>query len=207
MQRFLFNGSLLFIFLLPIIIHYENIFSPFEFPKFCFSIFAVTALFLVYLSSILRNPFIEFKVSRPFLILSLLLVSCLLSYFVSVNPYLSFWGDSQLPADSVIATVVFFIFSFILLQIIDSSQRMKALKLTLIAVAAVQVTACLIEIFNLGIPWWALHLAVFGTQGQTVGGASLLGALSPFLCISFFNQKNKPLENFLFGLLLFFLNF
>jgi O-antigen ligase len=134
-------------------------------------------------------------------------VSAVLSYFVSVNSYLSFWGDSQLPADSLLATILFFLFAFLVLQTFTSERRFKILTHVFTAIIIAQVLCCLAEIYNLNLSWWVLHLAVFGTQGQTVACASLIRCLTPFLVVSFFNSTNNNLKNIFYGLLLFSVNF
>jgi len=204
MQRYLVGGIYGFLFLLPLINFTANGSSPWEFPKLCFSVAAITLLFSAFIFWKLRSSFLEFRFNKVLLLSSLFTFSSLISYFLSANSYLSFWGDKLLPSDSMVTILAAFLLSVLILQLEFNRKNFYFLFLGILMLQ----TACgLIQIFDVNLPWWGFHYAVFGTQGQPVAYATLLGCLTPFACPYFFRKNNRPAETIASGALLFFTNF
>lgn len=207
MQRYLVGGIYGFLFLLPLINFTGNGSSPWEFPKLCFSVAAITLLFSAFIFWKLRSSVLEFRYNKVLLLISLFTFSSLVSYFLAANTFLSFWGDKLLPSDSMVTILAGLLLSVLLLQIDFKENNTRPIYFLFGGMLTLQLVCGLIQIFDLNLPWWGFHYSVFGTQGQPVAYATLLGCLAPFACTYFFRNANRAAEIFLSGALLFFTNF
>lgn len=190
MASILYYPLLFFVFTTPLIFCILNIRSPFELPKLTYSVIFIMGLVILYSLEQVRNKFVEFKYNTVLKIFSLYALANTISYFLSVNRHISFWGDFHLPSDSYLITLVFFILAVITLQVFDTPQKAKSLLQVIVAAILVQVIYGFFQVVGVDPLPWEDKKYVFGTQGLTVSYAALIGCLTPFILSRiFYSQK------------------
>lgn len=190
MERLLYYSGLVLLVTMPFLFNQINAESPFEFFRLTVLSFAVQFLAAAYCVRMLfkQSPLLWNKT----LLLSLAVVLAnSLSYFTSVNPYLSFWGDNKLPADSLRSVLVFFIFVFIFLQLISERGDLKKIGYGLALSATLLIAHGLLQKFGFDTSWIGRAKMIYSTLGGSVSYSSTLGALTPFLLYIILSVKNK----------------
>ncbi|MBY0452020.1 MAG: O-antigen ligase family protein, partial [Bdellovibrionaceae bacterium] len=129
-----------------------------------------------------------------------------LSYFYSNNPYGSFWGNYNIPTDSVLSFIIYFLYAFILTQVFTDPEKINQLTYTLVGSALGLSIYGIIQHFGYDpMDWWGysqMHLNAYATIGQAVGFATIVGCLLPLTVILFFVQQ-KTLRSVVTGAVLF----
>ncbi|MBY0452643.1 MAG: O-antigen ligase family protein, partial [Bdellovibrionaceae bacterium] len=162
--------------------------SPAELPKQIHVTTAVLALFIFWAITTARQKITTLKWSHSLTLLGLWLGANTISYFFSISQYISFWGDKNLPSDSLQTIIIFFILSFIFLQIFDESKDYKRFSTVILLTLAGQIIVGLVQHYNLYEHWYAFGV-VFGTMGITVGLASVLASFFPVLLNCIFRSE------------------
>ncbi|MGZ3691234.1 MAG: O-antigen ligase family protein, partial [Pseudobdellovibrio sp.] len=201
MSLSLFNPILFFIFSLPLFFYLYNIRSPFELPKLTYSIVYVLILLVFHCLEQVKKKQLQIKYNNYFKLYTFFILANIVSYFFSTNPYISFWGDSHLPADSLISTLIFYIFSFLILQYADDETKINKIMKVFIITAFIQVIYGVVQRLKLDPMPWAEAQTVFGTQGLTVSYACLIGCLNPFVISQIYRSKKHVESFFLFFLI------
>lgn len=157
----------------------DNSESPFELFKLSFAGFYMFSLLIAYLINSIRDAHSTIRWNHTLSFLTLIVFSNLLSYSNSVNPYLSFWGDQLLPSDSLISILVFYVFSFLLVQFFDDIKSLSFLITSLLLSLLVTSLHGVLQSQGMDPTWSSFHGLVYGTVGNSTGYARLLGALAP----------------------------
>lgn len=193
---------LLFCFLLPLVFNLQNVDSPFEFFKFLFSGVYICILGIVVAVVLLRNQYIQLKVSRSFIILLAIIAVNLLSYLFSVNPYLSLWGDNLLPSDSFASVLLFVLAAFIYEQLFEGAYKVRV-AYALMAALALQVVYGSLQTVGMDFFTWNYAKPVFGTFGSTVSFSTFLGCLIPLAIVFYFSSSQWLIKALLLTLVAF----
>ena len=191
MQKQLYALFLVLLFALPLVVYKTNAESPFELPRLAFTTFVTFLIFFIYILKSAQNQIIKIRYSLPLLFLTGTLISTLISYSISVNPYLSMWGNKLLPSDSVWSVLVIYSLSFIVLQSIDKLADYHKMLYVLVAILSLQIAMGLVQVFRLDPFWWANSKMIFGTIGMTIAYATLIAFINPTLLYLYFYIKKR----------------
>jgi O-antigen ligase len=203
---FLKFAALGFILILPFLFNIANAISPFELFKISAATFYLIPAFFWLLLRLFEKDKILFRWNTGLVLTAFVVLSNLLSYAVSINPYLSFWGDNQLPSESLRSVLLFFTYCILVSQIAKDEVDIKIFMKALYAVATISILYGLVQICNLDPAWFSVYRTVIGTIGNTGAFASFLGALSPVMLAVFFTS-NKRFVRYVTVVLVILLNF
>ncbi len=173
----------------PFVLQKSHTLSPAELAKQINVSLLVLALFGVWIIAAAKRKITVLRWSRGLSLLALLLGSTTLSYCFSISSYISFWGDKNLPSDSLQTIIIFFILSFVFVQIFEDAKDYKRFSIVLFLTLAGQIVVGFSERYNLYEHWYSIGV-VFGTIGVTVGFANLIAAIFPILLNCIFRAKN-----------------
>ena len=187
------NLLFFYLFFLPFVFYTGNAISPFEVPRLAFSACIAVLGSLFFILENVRLKKISFIWNRALTLISVIVIANLLSYCFSINPTISFWGDSFLPADSVLTVILFFTLSFLFLQVTESYKDMQMINDLVCSGATVLAFYGVIQHFDLDfVLWWRGAIAggkPIGTLGQHVNFATYLGAFLPLFMFNFFSAS------------------
>ena len=193
--------SLLILLLItPVIYFTGNAESPFEIIRAEILSVISCLMFFQWMSRNYKQSDFIIRISKPGLLIHGLTISMFISFLLSINPYLSFWGTKALPSDSLRVALYVSIFVFVLDQINLQIKELRLILGSLNLVLFVQVVVGLLQIFGLDPNSW-FHKEVFGTSGNTIKYATLLGILIINAVYFFLTTENKYYRAFT-GLLL-----
>jgi hypothetical protein len=199
--NFLRLALLGFFLLLPFLFNSVNFESPFELFKLSAATFYLIPVFILFIFVLLEKDKVFIRWNLGLSLASLIVISNLLSYAVSVNPYLSFWGDNLLPSESLRSVVLFFSFAVMVSQTVVNADSLKTYIKVLYAVVTISVLHGILQIFGYDPTWISVYKAVCGTLGNTSAYASLLGSLAPILMAVIFTSDKKFAKYFTIFLL------
>lgn len=186
-------------FLVPFIIERAHRLSPAELPKELDSVFLIVPLFLLFLFFWLRKSQIVLKWSPGLWLVGLVLMCNLVSYIFTSAPHLSFWGDRNLPSDSVLTVIVFTLLAMVFHHLIDPDKDYRLFATTALSVLAGQIIIGLVQKYDLYSHWY-ITSAVFGTFGVTIAYANFIGACMVFVYQFLYRCKNTWILIALYGL-------
>lgn len=203
MQNLNFKLFFALLAILPFIYCTLNAESPYDLIRLLTATFISFAMLLTYWSTSLKQNTLKIQYNTPFLLLTGTLISTVISYFLSINPFLSMWGSKLLPSDSLWSVIVIFIISFVFLQSLKSAEQLKKLGLLLVFILLAQVVFGYAQLYNFDPFWWAKKKLIFGTFGLTIAYATIVGCTTPFAIYYFFNSEKKYQQILLWLLILF----
>jgi O-antigen ligase len=204
-MKILFQSSkyilLLTLLITPFLVCGYNEQSPFEMIKMVVACIATLIAAVLFLLSHLRSGEITIKWNKGILFLFPVLFATALSYFFSNSRFDSWWGNVNIPSDSLLTTIVYFIFCFLVSQMVLDEDDVKKFNSVLVAAAVLLAGYGVVQHFG-GDPvdWWGYrqwNLNAYGTIGQAVGFASILGTLLPLAVTAYFAAKKKGLRKLL----------
>lgn len=168
--------------------------SPFELIKLMNLCFGALAGMAVWTGvSFFRKEEIVFKWNYVLWMHLAILGATVLSYFYSNSPYPSFWGNYNIPTDSVLSFIIYFLYAFILTQVFTDAKKIKQLTYTLMGSALALSIYGIVQHFGYDpVDWWGysqMHLNAYATIGQAVGFASIVGCLLPLMAVIFLVQQ------------------
>jgi O-antigen ligase len=176
---------------LPLIVFKYNAESPYDLIRLFIATVVSFILLLIYFFSNLNEDRIKIKFSIPLALLTGTLISTLISYFLSINPFVSMWGIKLLPTDSLWSVIVTYTLAFLVYQALSTIEDVKNILKILILVLFIQVCFGFAQVYNLDPFWWAASKQIYGTFGLTIGFATVVGCLLTILTYFFFRAKNK----------------
>jgi O-antigen ligase/tetratricopeptide (TPR) repeat protein len=180
--------AFLIVLVTPFILQRAHTLSPAELPKQIHVTSAVLVLFILWVFAMARKKVTTLKWSHSLTLLGIWLGANTISYIFSISKYVSFWGDKNLPSDSLQTIIVFFILSFIFLQIFDESKDYKRFAAVVFLTMAGQIIVGLVQHYYLYTHWYAFGV-VFGTMGVTVALANVFAAFFPVLLNCIFRSE------------------
>lgn len=176
---------------LPLIVFKYNAESPYDLIRLFITTVVSFILLLIYFFSYLKEDRIKIKFSLPLALLTGTLLSTFISYFLSINPFVSMWGIKLLPTDSLWSVVVTYTLVFLVYQALNTTEDVKNILKVLILVLFIQVCFGFAQVYELDPFWWAASKQIYGTFGLTIGFATIVGCLLTVLTYFFFSAKNK----------------
>jgi O-antigen ligase len=183
--RYLFFA---FCLLLPLVFNTQNLDSQFEFAKYIFSGIFISLFSAVFFVRLVKKSPEEIVVSKLFAVLAGIVAVNFISYLVSVNPHLSFWGDSLLPSDSMSSVLLFTLLALFFEQEVKNSRVVGKI---LIATLFVEVSYGLLQLSGYDFYRWGYSNPLFGTFGSTVAYSTYAGALLPMGIFYYFNSSKR----------------
>lgn len=181
--------AFLIVLITPFVLQKAHTMSPAELAKQINVSLLILGLFVAWVIATTRQKTTVIKWSKPLTLLALWLGANTLSYFFSISQYISFWGDKNLPSDSLQTIIIFFILAFILTQLFNGEKDYKRLAVVIFLTLAGQVLIGFIQRYNLYEHWYSIG-QVFGTMGITVAFANIIAAFFPVLLNSIFRTEN-----------------
>lgn len=176
---------------LPLIVFKYNAESPYDLIRLFIITFVSFILLLIYFFSHLKEDRIKIKFSLPLALLTGTLLSTVVSYFLSINPFVSMWGIKLLPTDSLWSVIATYTLAFLVYQALGTIEDIKKIFKVLILVLFIQVCFGFAQVYELDPFWWAASKQIYGTFGLTIGFATIVGCLLTILTYFFFSAKNK----------------
>jgi hypothetical protein len=176
---------------LPLIVFKYNAESPYDLIRLLITTIVSFILLLIYFFSHLKEDRIKIKFSLPLALLTGTLLSTVISYFLSINPFVSMWGIKLLPTDSLWSVIATYTLVFLVYQALNTIQDIKNILNVLIILLFIQVCFGFAQIYELDPFWWATSKQIYGTFGLTIGFATIVGCLLTILTYFFFSAKNK----------------
>ncbi len=172
--------------------------SPFELIKLvtiCIGTLLAGVLLLV---SKVKDEEVSFRWNKGLTFLSPVLLMTALSFWFSNNRFDSFWGNVNIPSDGLVLTMISFLLCFLVTQVVTDLNDLKKFRFVLITASFLLASYGIVQHFG-GDPvdWWGyrlMHLNAYGTIGQAVGFASILGTLLPLSITSYLTVKDKGLR-------------
>ncbi len=175
--------------------------SPFEMIKMVVASILTLIAGVLFLLSHINSVQIKFKWNHTLSFLFVILSVTFLSFLFSNNQFNSFWGNNNIPSDSLLTTMMYFLFCFIATQVIEKESDLKKFNLVLIASAFLLAVYGVIQHFGYDpVDWWGyrqMHLNAYGTIGQSVGFASILGTLLPLAIVYYLGAENINIKRLL----------
>ncbi len=200
MNRFLKFYAYFIVLVIPLILQKSHANSPGEFAKLMNGTYLILGFFVCWLfDQYKKTEPLQLKWSPVMSLLSGILASVLISYTFSISYFVSFWGDKNLPADSVLSVIIFYIFSFICLQLFESKKDLERFTQIAVVTTVIQVLFGIMQRYDLYQTWFTSHV-VYGTIGTTVGLSTFIGSLMPFLLMLIFNANKNRAVIFYLGL-------
>lgn len=196
---------LLNLLIIPFLVCGYNEQAPFELIKL-----VVTAMLTILAACLFLISFIkkgEIKISWNFslIFLGLIFLTTLISYFYSNNQFNSFWGNNNIPSDSLLTMIVYYLFSILLIQTIKNKEDLNKVNYALILSSFLLAGYGVVQHFGYDpVDWWGysrMHLNAYGTIGQAVAFATILGTIFPLILMLYLNQKDNFLKNTLLVIL------
>jgi O-antigen ligase/tetratricopeptide (TPR) repeat protein len=196
--------SLIFLLVLtPVIIHTGNAESPFQLVRAqLLSVFSFI-LFVQWLGINFKKSIYSLRFSNVGILIHGLTLAMTVSTFMSLNPFVSFWGTKALPADSLRIALYISIIVFVIDQIDLKFNEIKLIFNALNIVLLIQIGFALAQVLDIDPVWWAHKGEIFGITGNTISFSELMGILL-INAIFFFLTSNKKIYQISIGLLLFF---
>jgi O-antigen ligase len=201
--KILFQSSkyilLLTLLITPFLVCGYNEQSPFEMIKMVTACIFTLVAGVFYLMSKVREKELTFNWNHGLSFLFPILFATTLSYYFSNNRYDSFWGNVNIPSDSLLTTAVYYVFCFLVSQFAIDVENVKKFNNVLLTAVFVLAGYGIVQHFG-GDPvdWWGYrqwNLNAYGTIGQAVGFASILGALMPLAITGYFSAGTKTKRN------------
>jgi O-antigen ligase len=195
MMKNLLAGSLvLSLLIVPFLTSALNEQSPFEFIK----LFVLSNLTLVVFATVLvdmvRKPKIELRWNTGLSLVSVILAANTVSFLFSNNPVNSFWADINVPTDSLLTIIVFFLFSFCCVQLFLSEKYIQVFSVALIVMATAMGAYGIVQHFGLDpVDWWGYsHMATnaYATIGQAVGFGMIVGSVVPLTVMTYLARSS-----------------
>ena len=138
---------------------------------------------------------IKIKVNKAFIFLSAILLATTVSYFLARTKYDAFWGNNNIPSDGLLSVIICFLFALLLAQYMDELKNRKILEIVFVSAMTVLGAYGVIQHFGWDpVDWWGYkqwNLNAYGTIGQAVGFASILGSAYPLLLATYLKQEEK----------------
>lgn len=159
--------------------------SPFELIKLLNLCFGALVGVALWTAASFHKEVVVFKWNTVLWMHLAILGATLLSFFYSNSPFSSFWGNYNIPTDSVLSFIIYFLYAFILTQVFTDAQKIKQLTYTLLASIFALSVYGIVQHFGYDpVDWWGysqMHLNAYGTIGQSVGFATIIGCLLPLM--------------------------
>ncbi len=167
--------------------------SPFELIKLINLCFGALIGILIWTSVSFQKEEIIFKWNFVLWMHLAILGATVLSFFYSNSPFNSFWGNYNIPTDSVLSFIIYFLYAFILTQVFTDAKKIQQLTYTLVASALALSVYGIVQHFGYDpVDWWGysqMHLNAYATIGQAVGFATIVGCLLPLMTVIFLVQQ------------------
>lgn len=198
-MRIVFQSSkyilLLTLLITPFLICGYNEQSPFEMIKMITVCIATLLAGVMFFVSHIKDEELSFRWNKGLTFLTPLLLVTTLSFIYSNNRFNSFWGNVNIPSDSLLTTMMYFLFCFLVIQVAKDESDLKKFNFVLILASFALAGYGIVQHFG-GDPidWWGyrqMHLNAYGTIGQAVGYASILGTLLPLSVAGYLAAKDK----------------
>lgn len=200
------NIALTYLLLIPFLFTFANNSSPFEFIKLYVSGLVGCGLFAFLMWQYLRSRRVEIKWNTGLSFMLAILVSTLVSTFFSIDSYLSFWGDDQMPADSLVSQTLFFFFSFAVLQIFEVKKEINLIFNIVVICGSLLAVHGIAQHFGFDFETFSQLKSLQGrsiaTIGQPVVFATVMGVVSLTALMQFFVHSQSKNKWFYFAALL-----
>ena len=193
LNRILSLALFLSLLIVPFVTSALNEQSPFEFIKlFVLGIVSLCVFSAFVLNMLARKKF-EFRWNHGLSLVGLILLVNTISFIFSNSLMNSFWADINVPTDSLLTMIVFFLFCFSLTQTLVTDQEVRVMNIVLITMATAMAGYGVIQHFGLDpIDWWGykqMTVNAYGTIGQAVGFGMILGSIIALVAVNFLQAE------------------
>jgi O-antigen ligase len=189
---------LLTLLITPFLVCGYNEQSPFELIKLVIASMGTLLAGVLFLISLVKEDKITIRWNSGLTFLTPVLLITALSYYFSNNRFDSFWGNINIPSDSLLFTMICYLLCFLVTQLVREESDLKKFNFVLIGASFFLGGYGVIQHFGGDwVDWWGyrqMHLNAYGTIGQAVGFASILGTLLPISVAAYLGTKNKGLR-------------
>ncbi len=197
-ENFMRNLVLLNILSVSFLICAYNEQSPFELIKLMSLAFFAILVLTIWAGVNFAGHEIKFKWNTALWFQLGVLITTLISYYFSNNQFTSFWGNYNIPTDSLLSYLIYFIYAFLLVQLFHQEKDLLKLRYVLIAVGFFLSVYGIIQHFGYDpVDWWGysqMRLNAYGTLGQAVAYATIIGCLLPLTTITYLQQSKSILK-------------
>ncbi|MGZ3725062.1 MAG: O-antigen ligase family protein [Pseudobdellovibrio sp.] len=192
---------LLNLLIIPFLVCGYNEQAPFELIKFVVTCMMTLLAGCLFLISFVKGR--EIKFSWNWQLVGLLGIGILtfVSYLYSNNQFDSFWGNNNIPSDSLLTMIIYSLFSFLLIQVIRDNEDLKHFNIILILSTFIGAAYGIVQHYGYDpVDWWGysqMRSNAYGAIGQAVGYATILGSVFPLILMLYLAEKTKALRNIL----------
>ncbi len=200
---------LLNLLIVPFLVCGYNEQAPFELIKLVVTCLLTLVAVACYLISFSKEGEIRFSWNWSLIFQLVIGFATLLSFLYSNNQFNSFWGNNNIPSDGLLTIIIYFLFSFLLVQVVTSEDELGQFNFVLIASCFLLATYGVIQHYGHDpVDWWGysqMRSNAYGAIGQAVGFATILGAIFPLILMRYLTLTKKSSKNISLFLLLIFL--
>ncbi|MBY0452015.1 MAG: O-antigen ligase family protein, partial [Bdellovibrionaceae bacterium] len=183
----------------PLLFCLSNSGAPFELIKLLALVtFALLAASIVAINTV-QSGEIQIRWNPALTISAGLLLVNFISYVFSIDRYLSFWGDDQIPADSLLSVFAIFALCFSVVQIQPTRKDILAFLKVIVLTTSLMAAHGLLQYFGIA-RFQELHIfgsTMVSTIGQAVIYCNVLVCAVPLFIFLYTSEKNTAVKTLL----------